>query len=171
MQVRKYVLFVMSLVLICGVSLFVAPTHSLAATAVENDHPPCNPTGVHASVTNNATPREDAYLKWCSSGGYFYIKPTCGIESAVTGRTYPAIQFNECFVFVWTTGGTYVTRYGWTQDTHGGLAAWTEYYYQAANTLQVSGYNVSSEVCGTSYWSPSDDAYALGCKQSPPVTP
>ncbi len=173
MGFRRRLIFALTFGALIGSGLSYAPQPVSAASYLVVDNPPCTPTGVHASVTNGGTPREDAYLKWCASGGYFYVRPVCGIQSGADkgGTGGPAITFDECYVFIWTTGGSYVTRYGFSNFNRGALAPWTEYYYEAAGTLRISGYKVSSEVCGHSFWTPSGDYYVLGCVQSATITP
>lgn len=152
----------------------VGPVSAASATVVSSA--PCTPTGSYRSVSKGSNPGENAFYQKCTSGGFTYLRPLCraqsGYPKVVELYTFnPSITLDECYIFVWTTGGTYVTRFGFNNFSVNNMAerTYSAYHYPTGGYLKLSGYYVSTEVCATSrYWWQALDWQAkyIGCAQS-----
>jgi hypothetical protein len=175
MRVHKGIRLV-GLSLILAVSSFVGNAGPVVAGSYQFvQNPPCTPSGVYRPVSKGSSPGQDAYLQECSHGGYWYVRPLCRIQAGDSDDTIPwlspGVIFEECNVFVWN-GGTYVTRYGFEDLEVYPVSpdySWTA-YWMPGGTLKISGYSVSSEMCGfSSYWNRPPSGYIpvyIGCAQS-----
>jgi hypothetical protein len=152
----------------------VGPVSAASATVVSSA--PCTVTGSYRAVSKGSNPGENAYYSKCTSGGFTYLRPFCraqsGDDKAVDLYIFPAnITLDECYIFVWTTSGGYVTRFGFNNYTVSPMPqrTYSAYYVPTAGYLKLSGYYVSTEVCATSrYWYQAFDMQAkyIGCVQS-----
>lgn len=160
MKVRRRLSTLSLSLMLALLSLSAASAPVAAATAVIVSNPPCQPTGAEYSVSKGSSPGEDAHLQKCVYGGFTYVWPSCRAEGGTSDwidfpYPRPSVTFNECYVFVWTTGGSYVTRFGYTNFTVNTSPdyTYTAFYHPSGQAIKLSGYNVSSEVCATSrYW-------------------
>jgi hypothetical protein len=149
-------------------ALRVGPVRAASYSIVTN--PPCSPSGSYAATSYGSNPGEKAHLAECFSGGYWYVTPSCDVQAGSNSYTDAAeADFRECYVFVWS-GSTYVTRWGFANlATYPGPNNWSGWYVPGGGVIKLSGYTVSSEVCGTSWWYPGTywGPDLLPCTQSP----
>jgi hypothetical protein len=157
-------------VVLAGVLLPTVATGTVQAASFQAGvTPPCQTTGVHAPAITwfSGLTAQYAYLGECSSGGYYYVQPVCGV---LTGdrNAYDPFKIDECNVFVWS-GGTYVGRYGFSNVSGWGPKIKLQ-WYTTSSTAQLSGYTVSSEMCSESGYFGSMWVWEnWGCVQSPPT--
>jgi hypothetical protein len=156
-----------------GLVASTVPVAAASATIVSSA--PCTPTGSYRSVSHGSEPGENAYYSKCTSGGYTYLVPNCRAEDGTSDwidfpYPGPGVYLDECYIFVWTTGGSYVTRFGFANFNINMTPNYTySAYYHPSGYLKLSGYYVSTEVCAHSrYWF-TDVGYInenIGCAQS-----
>jgi hypothetical protein len=175
MKIRRRVVtsWIALVLAVAGIGASAVPVS--AATAVVVSSAPCTVTGTYRSVTKTLADgaSEQAHYSKCTSGGFTYLRPYCRIKAGENDQGVPPmVTFDECYIFVWTTGTptTYVTRFGFADygpifiDTN---YAWSAWYIPTAGYLKLSGYYVSTEICGHSAWwgtnARNDD---IGCVQS-----
>jgi hypothetical protein len=159
-------------VLVIGLIPILASTPVNASSIQVVTSSPCATSGTHAYTSKTTmTFIQQSWLGECSSGGYWYVRPTCGVQAGDNG----SYDFSECYVFAWN-GSTYVGRAGFSLGTHYGVPG-TMYNWTSSSLLKLSGYLVSSETCadvgidisisgtGGSY-----TMISLGCAQSRSVS-
>lgn len=115
-----------------------APVAAASYTVVSSA--PCSATN-YGGVYLGTGHSESAELLECFSGGYWYVRPQCSVVTTSDGY----FNFRSCLVRLWTTGGTYVTAYGFSNYS-GHVAGGSRAAFVWTSWVKLSGYRLSAVV-------------------------